>query len=99
MKITGGGINSNKVSHYRDQKQEPKTYKVDPGRVDQLGQATHFTKGPLQSPGAYSNPIGPSPTVAGPGGGRTVMRTGSQGRHGAAVSGVERPGKNKPIVF
>jgi hypothetical protein len=98
MRISGGGINSNKVTHYRDPKQEPKTYKVDPGRVDQLGQATHFAKGPLQTPGAYSNPVGPSDNMGqGPGANRVVMKSGSQGTHGATVGGQARPGATKSI--
>jgi hypothetical protein len=56
---------------------------------------------PPTSPWHHSSkattPFGTTPSVAGPGGGRMVMKSGSQGQHGSAVSGTARPGANKPI--
>jgi hypothetical protein len=66
--------------------------------VDQLGQAVHFVKGPLQTKGGYSNPVGPSDSMGqGPGANRVVMKSGSQGTHGSTVSGTARPGSSGEI--
>jgi hypothetical protein len=79
---SGGGINSNKVSHYRDPKQEPVSYAVTPGRASNIGMSVYFHKGPLQTQGGYSNPVGPSDSMGqGPGANRVCMRSGSQGKH------------------
>jgi hypothetical protein len=98
-KLSGGGLTSNKLVQTKSYKAEPTNYKIDKQVVSTIGSAINFHQGPLQQPGAYSNPIGPSPSVAGPGGGRTVMRSGTQGVHGASVSGVARPGKGEPFRF
>jgi hypothetical protein len=77
--VTGGGYDGNKVSHYSDPKREPTVYKVDPGRTSTIGQSVYFHKGPLQTQGGYSNPVGPSDSMGqGPGANRVVMRAGSQ---------------------
>jgi hypothetical protein len=99
-KITGGGILSRQTAHYRDRKTEPVTHAVSPGAVSRQGavvgvgtphEALYQGKG-------YSTPVGPSDNMAaGPGANRMVMKSGSQGQHGSAVSGVARPGANKPI--
>jgi hypothetical protein len=95
---SGGGINSRVVSNVKAPKAEPTAYKVEPGRASTIGQSVYFHKGPLQSPGGYSNPVGPTPnTVCGVGAGRTVAKSGGQGQHGKAVTGIARPVTGKPI--
>jgi hypothetical protein len=99
-KLSGGGITSNKLVNTNAPKREPVAFRASPGAVSRLGNMM----GPgsdykaLQSQsGSYSNPIGPTPSVAGPGGGRVVMASGSQGRHGASVTGTPRPGASAKI--
>jgi hypothetical protein len=78
--VTGGGAGTNKLVSTRNFKTEPQNYAIDPGRASNIGMSVHFVKGPLQEGRGYSNPIGPSPSVAGPGGGRVVLPSGSQSR-------------------
>jgi hypothetical protein len=97
---SGGGINSKQVSHYRDPKKEPVAHGVSPGAVSRIrgvvGVGSDFK--PLYNKQAYTTPVGPSDNMgAGPGANRMVMKSGSQGQHGSAVSGTARPGANKPI--
>jgi hypothetical protein len=80
MARSGGGINSNKVAHYQDRKAEPVVHGVSQGAVSRLGGMV----GPgtphkaIYNQQAYTNPIGPTPSVAGPGGGRMVLPHGTQ---------------------
>jgi hypothetical protein len=62
-----------------------------------VGEGTPYKD--LYKGAGYSTPQGPTPGYdARPGGnGREVMKSGSQGRHGDAVSGVSRPGASAPI--
>jgi hypothetical protein len=76
-KLSGGGLTSNKLVSTRNPKAEPTSYAISPNRPSEIGLSHHYLVKPLQG-NPYSNPIGPSPSVAGPGGGRTVMRAGSQ---------------------
>jgi hypothetical protein len=99
-KITGGGANSRQVGHYKDRKTEPVSRSVSVGAVSRLGGMvsvdTPFK--PFYNEQGYTTPIGPSDNMgAGPGANRMVMKSGSQGQHGSAVSGTARPGVNKPI--
>jgi hypothetical protein len=97
---TGGGANSRVVGNYRDRKTEPVTRAVSLGAVSRLGGmvSTDTPHKTLYQGGGYSTPIGPSDNMkAGPGANRMVMKSGSQGQHGSAVSGQARPGANKPI--
>jgi hypothetical protein len=76
---SGGGLTSNKLVSTRNFKTEPQTYKIEPGRASLIGQSIQgFARGPLQTPGAYSNPVGPSQCECKPGGGRTILPSGSQ---------------------
>ena len=95
MPRTGGGINSKPVSHVSAPKAEPTVHNISPNRPSQIGMSVHYVKSDLYQ--SSTTPKGPNPPVAGVGGGRMVMKSGSQGQHGAAVSGVARPGANKPI--
>jgi hypothetical protein len=97
---SGGGINMNKVTHVRSPKVEPTSHAVSQGAVSRLGNMVgvgtphrslyNFTK--------TSSPFGATDNTAqGPGANRVVMKSGSQGQHGSAVSGTARPGANRPI--
>jgi hypothetical protein len=97
---SGGGINMNKVVHSRNPKVEPTPHAVSVGAVSRLGakvgEGTPYKN--LYNKVGYTTPIGPSDNMgAGPGANRMVMKSGTQGQHGSAVSGVARPGANKPI--
>jgi hypothetical protein len=96
--VTGGGIDSKNVAHTNAPKREPINHPVSQGAVSRLGgmvgEGTPFKN--LYSSKA-TTPFGTTPSVAGPGGGRMVMKSGSQGQHGSAVPGTARPGANKPI--
>jgi hypothetical protein len=96
--VAGGGIDGKNVAHTSNPKGEPKVNPVSIGAVSRIGSlvgvgADHKN---LYSSKA-TTPFGTTPSVPGPGGGRMVMKSGTQGQHGSAVSGVARPGANKPI--
>jgi hypothetical protein len=102
MPRTGGGINSRVVSNVKAPKQEPRPHAVSVGAVSRLGgvvgEGTPYKA--LYNKQGYTTPVGPTPNTEnlGPGGcGRMVMKSGSQGQHGSAVSGTPRPGADKPI--
>jgi hypothetical protein len=88
VKLSGGGISSNKYRTSKAPKVEPRSKAVSPGAVDGLGQATAFKKPNLQSGPGYSTKPQPSTGIAnarqghqgaGPGGGgRTIFPSGSQ---------------------
>jgi hypothetical protein len=100
---SGGGLTMNKVSHVTAPKAEPRPHPVSLDAVSRIGSHVGVGSPPasLYNKIKASTPIGPSDNVAavGVGGGRQVMRSGTQGVHGASVSGVERPGKNEPFKF
>jgi hypothetical protein len=96
----GGGLGSNKVSHGSYPKQEPKARAVNPGGAAQIGSAmgNHTTEGgTLKNPAVplYAGPgyaaKGPTPTVPGPGGGRTVYTHSTQDQHG-------QPAGQRPVL-
>jgi hypothetical protein len=74
----GRGSDSRVVSNTNYRKPEPNPRVVTPEAAAQVGRAAAFTKAPLYSGKGYSTPLGPRPTVAGPGGGRKVYSQGSQ---------------------
>jgi hypothetical protein len=96
----GGGIGSNKLVTKPQPKTEPLAKAVMPGRADMQGQALAFDPGPLYSgKGFNSTKAGQANSmVSGPGGGRTVMRSGSQATHGPVNSGSHREGAGKDIL-
>jgi hypothetical protein len=100
-KISGGGARGNFVSHVNAGKTEPKSHAVSIGATSRLGGMVGegTPKKSLYSGAGYSTPQGPTDGMGqGPGSnGRQIMRSGSQGQHGSAVSGTARPGANKPI--
>jgi hypothetical protein len=104
----GGGHGSRQIKNSSAPKVEPKPYAMSPAASEQLwtslgNHATvQQTKGvlpgagvPLKSGPGYSAK-GPTPTVAGPGGGRTVHKSGSQAMHGAGAG--ERPARAREII-
>jgi hypothetical protein len=101
MPRTGGGINSRVVSNVNAPKQEPKPHAVSVGATSRLGgmvgEGTPHKS--LYAGAGYSTPVGPTDGLdARPGGnGRQIMKSGTQGQHGAAVGGVARPGADKKI--
>ena len=92
---SGGGIRSRVVSEVNAFKREPLVHNIDPTRPSQIGMSVHYVKSDLYQ--SSTTPKGPNPPVAGVGGGRMILKSGSQGQHGSAVSGTARPGANKPI--
>jgi hypothetical protein len=92
----GGGIDSKNVRNVRAPKAEPIPHKVTPGAADELGQSLAYRGQPLYSGKGYSPPKGPTDNVAavGVGGGRTVMRSGSQATHGEVA---RREGPAPPV--
>src|SRR5262249_38037834 len=89
VKLTGGGINSNKTVQSRSgYKVEPKSRAMSPEAVGQQGAQLAFARKPLeQGPGYMPGKMGDTgianarkgPAGAGPGGGgRTIYRSGSQ---------------------
>jgi hypothetical protein len=108
----GGGIRSNKV--VRPATRPGMAAKgVNPGHAAQLGRALgnkgtdsakrlnpvepKFTQSPVSNAVRLGNEVAAS-TVCGPGGSRTVMRSGAQGQHGAPAQGNPRsvPGEIFP---
>jgi hypothetical protein len=78
--VTGGGISGNKVSSVYSPKTEPKPHAVSVGAVSRLGglvgEGAKFKA--FYNQQGYTNPIGPTPSVAGVAGGRIVLPCGSQ---------------------
>jgi hypothetical protein len=79
--VTGGGILGNKVIETSAPKREPIVNVVSPGAVSRLGG--------MVGPGTphknifsstATTPYGATPSVAGPGGGRMIMPSGSQSK-------------------
>lgn len=61
-------------------KTEPKPKVVDPDSLGSFGLSTQFQKPAMFEGRGYSAP-GPTSATPGPGGGRTIHRSGSQGHH------------------
>jgi hypothetical protein len=87
---SGGGA---RVIERSAPKAEPRSYAVSPGAVSQLGgqMGNHATdSGGRRLPGGGQSLVGgagyeakgPTPSVVGVGGGRTIMPCGSMGQHG-----------------
>jgi hypothetical protein len=74
----GGGPYSRNVSHTSAPKQEPTPHRASPAGAAQIGIKTAFVKEPVIQGKGYATPVGPTQSVAGPGGGRTVYGSGSQ---------------------
>jgi hypothetical protein len=101
---SGGGIESRVVKEKREASREKTQVRgVNPGGVDGLGQST--TKPSAATPLYGGRSFQPTPfgnedatRGIGVGGGRRVMRSGSQGTYGAVNPGSSRPGAGKDIL-
>ena len=92
---TGGGYGSRQHVEKRKGKQEPVTHKGNPAGVGQQRLATQFEKEPITSGRGYQ-PYGPkSHTMQGPGAGRTIAKSGSQGLYSS--SGKKMPMETNPM--
>ena len=86
VKLSGGGLNSNKTVHGKSSKTEPVAHKANPAGVNQMGVATQFRKEPVIGGKGYEPGAMPAtgsrgtfnPASQGPGSGRTTYRSGSQ---------------------
>jgi hypothetical protein len=108
VKLTGGGIQGNKVKQSRSgYKVNPVANKASPAGAGQLGAAVQFRKEPLIQQGKGYNPPGvgdtgitnarQGPAGAGPGGGgRTIYAHGSQAMHGKPAQGVVNKAPDVP---
>lgn len=96
---SGGGIGSNKVTHRQAPKVEPRPHARNPASVAQYGalvgdhitnkSSTGYRGDPDFTRKGYATPVGPTSfSNTGPGGGRTVMRSGAQGCHGKPDAGM-----------
>jgi hypothetical protein len=95
----GGGIASRTVRHTTAPKVEPRPHARNPAKVAQYGQlvgnhatntrgATNYKGEPDFTRRGYSPPVGPTSfNNVGPGGGRTVMKSGSQCQTGTPAQG------------
>ena len=80
-----GGVHSKQVIHRPQPKVEPRAKAMNVERVSQIGQTVSFQKGPMEEGRGYNAPVGPTNNlVSGPGGGRTVYKSGSQHGMGPA---------------
>jgi hypothetical protein len=78
--LSGGGIESRQTSHVSAPKREPINNSVSMNRPSMIGMQhwQNDAKGPLYNKQPFTTPLGTTPSVAGPGGGRMVMKAGSQ---------------------
>jgi hypothetical protein len=84
-----GGLHSKQTVHKQAPKLEPKPHSIDPKATSQIGLQIFLGRDALRDGKGYATPVGPtSNLVSGPGGGRTVMKSGSQGTHGSVDRGV-----------
>jgi hypothetical protein len=79
VKLSGGGINSNKVAQSKQGKAEPISHKGSPAGVAQIGLQHAFKPEPMIQGKGYEPPKDIADnTKVGPGQGRTIYRSGSQ---------------------
>jgi hypothetical protein len=82
-------LHSKQTIHKPQPKVEPRAKAINKEAVAQIGISTFLGKEPLYEGRGFNAPVGPTSTmVSGPGGGRTVMKSGSQGTHGSVDRGV-----------
>jgi hypothetical protein len=85
-KLSGGGIQSNKLVKPSIKSGPPRTNVVSPASASQLGQSVSFKKDPLPIRTAPQVPMGNAVALnvgkGSPGAGRTTHPCGSQGTHG-----------------
>ena len=73
-----GGISSKNTHHFQDRKSEPTAHAIRPSAASQIGIKTAYPKDELVRGSGYATPVGPTQSVAGPGGGRDLHPSGSQ---------------------
>ena len=79
---SGGGIEGRHVAQTSNPKTEPRVNNISPNRSSMIG-LQHWqndAKGALYQSSKATTPYGTTPSVAGPGGGRMIMRAGSQSK-------------------
>jgi hypothetical protein len=78
-KLSGGGLESNKLVETRNPKSEPISHSVSMNRPSLIGASTFFKKPPLYNKVPFSTSKGPSDmSLQGPGAGRRILPSGSQ---------------------
>jgi hypothetical protein len=80
--LSGGGIESRQVAQTSNPKTEPRVNNISPNRPSMIG-LQHWqndAKGALYQSSKATTPFGTTPSVAGPGGGRMIMPSGSQSK-------------------
>ena len=91
---SGGGITSNKFVQPGIRTGSPNRG-TSPGAANQLGVSTAFKKEEIDAgpalPSKLGNEVALNVGAGGPGKGREVFKSGSQGFHGSAVQGEARP--------
>jgi hypothetical protein len=96
---SGGGITSNKLVNV-GLRTGSGSKGSSPAAASQLGQSTAFRKEQVDSErgysggGKYGNELATNVGKGGPGAGRTVMRSGSQGTYGAVVNPGSPPARD-----
>jgi len=84
-----GGLHSKQTIHKPQPKVEPRAKAINPAGVSHIGISQFLGKEPIYEGRGFNAPVGPTSTmVSGPGGGRTVMKSGSQGLHGTPDRGM-----------
>jgi hypothetical protein len=101
-----GGPHSRNVKHTTAPKVEPRARGVNPSAVNQLGgmvgdhvthtgESTGYRGEPLVRGPGYNAPVGPTNMMpSGPGGGRKVYASGSQGTQGRPARGNPEPARD-----
>jgi hypothetical protein len=86
---SGGGILGKNVSEVSAPKREPYVDNISPNRPSQIGMSVHYHKSDLYQ--SSTSPKGPNPVVGSeckPGGGRTVLPSGTQSSSRPAPSKI-----------
>ena len=94
---SGGGIRSNKVRQIGNRVGPPRTNVISPQAVTELGMATNWPRQPLvkgTAPQVRSGNDVAATTVCGPGGSRTIYKSGYQDLHGKVSQGEGKIGGN-----
>jgi hypothetical protein len=94
--VSGGGYDSRQHVKTTKGKQEPISHKGNPAGVAQQGVSTAFPKEPITSGRGYQ-PYGPkNHTMQGPGAGRQISKSGSQGLYSSSGKKMPMPSELMP---
>lgn len=95
---SGGGITSNKLVQTSVRAGAPRANVMSPAGVAQQGLKHAFIAEPLSRATMKSVPLGNQVALnvgkGGPGSGRTVMRSGTQGTHGQVIASTRPAGRD-----